>query len=242
VSWGLAIKADRAVSKRACVFALIAMAICGFAYKTIAYRLYQSADSKASLPVALKTFPIAIGDWLGKDIPLEQSVAQAAGNDDFCNRVYVNKNTNSWANVYIAYSIRPRTMLGHRPDACYVGAGWIHDSTEPSSFVSKSGIKIPCLLHRFHLPQPRQEELVVLNFYIINGQTSARESGFSGIEWRAPNINGDIAHYVAQVQISSALENLVRAAAADTADSILRFFPGENTKAEAVEDSNTILH
>jgi hypothetical protein len=224
--------------KSACILILIAMGICGFAYKGIAHRL-QKSEMPIKLAVPLQAFPLVIGDWSGTVAPLDVNAVEIAGNDDFCNRHYVNTNTGYWANIYIAYSARPRTMLGHRPDVCYVGAGWVHDSTEVSSFISKSGTKVPCLIHRFHLPGPHQEDLVVLNFYIINGKTSAEESGFSGLEWRTPNINGDIARYVAQIQISSMLENVVRAAAADTADSMLDFFPNSTKIAETAEDLKT---
>jgi hypothetical protein len=236
---GRASKTVGSVSKSACILALIAMVICGFAYRGAAYHFQKSAQMSITLPVPLRTFPSVISGWTGKDAPLDETVAEVAGNDDFCNRLYVNKQMNYWANVYIAYSARPRTMLGHKPDVCYVGAGWVHDDTEESSFVAKSGAKIPCLIHWFHLPQPRQEDLVVLNFYIINGKTSAEEAGFSGIEWRTPNIKGDMARYVAQVQISSTLEDTVRAAATDMADVILKFLPNEKGFGEETEDANS---
>ena len=220
----------------ACFVVLLVIIICGFLYTAAANRLDKYTGADIRLPVPLKDFPFYIGDWFGKDVPLDQSIIESAANDDYCSRFYLNKVSDYGVNLYIAYSARPRTMLGHRPDVCYVGAGWILESTKLSSFYSKSGQEIPCLLHRFKMPQPKQDELVVINFYIVNGKTSADESTFSGIGWRTPNIDGDIARYVAQVQISAVLEDAARTAARDMANTILKFFPDPNGVVGAKDD------
>ncbi|MHC4167944.1 MAG: exosortase-associated EpsI family protein, partial [Planctomycetota bacterium] len=157
------------------------------------------------------------------------------GNDAFVNRLYRSKSGKEWANVYIAYTAHPRTMRGHRPRICYVAGGWVHDGTERSEFTSSLGRKLPCLIHRFHRPAPDHEETVVLNFYIVNGRLTCDDRVFSGVGWRTPNIEGDLARYVTQVQISSVLENSTRAAAEDMAELIFDFFPDEDGQVKAVE-------
>jgi hypothetical protein len=224
------------IPRAACMLALGVMGICGFAYRTAANHLQKSAISPIVLPLPLKSFPMAIGGWTGRDVSLDENVVQAAGNDDFCNRLYTNKDTDRRVNFYIAYSGHPRTMLGHRPDVCYVGAGWIHDSTVKSDFISRSGRRIPCLIHRFYTPEPKRDELVVLNFYVVNGKPSNDETTFSGVVWRTPNIAGNPARYVAQVQISSVLENSVRAAAGDITDLVLDYFPDADGNVRAARD------
>jgi hypothetical protein len=92
-----------------------------------------------------------------------------------------------------------------------------------------------CLIHRFHKPAPAYDQTVVLNFYILNGQITADEKDFSGVLGRRPNISGDPARYVAQVQISSVLENSIRTAAADMTDLILDFLPDKNGIVRATE-------
>jgi len=72
--------------------------------------------------------------------------------------------------------------------------------------------------------------MLILNFYIVNGQLTDDESVFSGVGWRTPNIAGDPARYVAQVQFSSVLENSARSAVLDFTDLILDYFPDENGK------------
>jgi len=210
-----------------CILAATLLILSGIAYRVLASRLKLITETPIKLPVPLSAFPIKIDGWVGKDVPIPPNIQRVAGNDDFLNRSYIDQSKDQWVNVYVAYSARPRMMLGHRPEVCYVGGGWILDSNEPSEAVCRSGRRVPCLVHRFHRPGPETVEVVVLNFYIVNGEITNDESGFSGIGWRTPNIAGNSARYVAQVQISSVLENSIRTATKDMTELILDFFPDE---------------
>jgi hypothetical protein len=224
--------------------AFLLLVCSGIAYRVLASHLEVIVETPVSLPVPLTAFPTTVGEWTGKDTPIPRNIQLAAGNDDFINRLYINKLNKEWVNLYVAYTARPRVMLGHRPRVCYAGGGWVHDSTDPAKVVSNRGREIPCLIHRFHMPAPQYEERIVLNFYIANGRITTDESVFSGLGWRTPNIAGDPARYAAQVQISSVLENSVRQAATDMTELILSFFPGENGQVKAAEDvgaANPIL-
>jgi hypothetical protein len=219
--------------------AVVLLISSGITYRILTAHLKLIVDTPIKLPVSLSGFPLRIGNWVGKDVPIPENIQRVAKNDDFLNRLYVNKSTNQWANVYIAYTARPRTMLGHRPETCYVGGGWIHDSTEKADFISSFSKHVSCLIHRFHMPAPRNNEVVVLNYYILNGQITADESGFSGVGIRTPNIAGSPARYVAQVQISSVLEDSVRKVATDITELILDFFPDQKGNIRAAEYANT---
>jgi hypothetical protein len=111
---------------------------------------------------------------------------------------------------------------------CFPAHGWIHDDTVSSEFVTRAGRTIGCLIHRFHKPAPAYRRVVVLSFYILNGQITLRERDFSGLFGRRPNISGNPARYVAQVQISSVLEHSARALARDLADAILAILPDQH--------------
>ena len=122
-----------------CFLAIVALALSGAAYRVAASRLKLVSETPIVLPVPLSSFPAEFSSWMGKDIPISNSIQRIAYNDDFLNRLYINESNNQWVNAYIAYSARPRTMLGHRPQVCYVAAGWIHDSTDVSEVISLSG-------------------------------------------------------------------------------------------------------
>ncbi len=208
--------------------ALVLLILAGAGYRVVSARLGILDDTPVYLPVPLSEFPADYLGWEGRDVEMSSTVLKVAGNDDYLNRLYVDKKTGQWANVYVGYTAQPRTMLGHRPQVCYPAGGWVHDGTEETEVYSRSGRKAPALLHRFHRPAPENTEMVVLNYYILNGKFTNDESGFSAVGWRTPNIEGDIARYVAQVQISSVLENSVRIMAHDIADELMGYFPDED--------------
>ena len=217
------------------ILAVLLLVSSGITYRVLASRLKLVVDTPIELPVPLSAFPMQVGHWAGKDVRIPPNIQRAAGNDAFLNRLFINKMSNQWANIYIAYTAHPRTMLGHRPQICYVAGGWVHDGTEFTNETSIADRAIPCLLHRFRRPSPETEEIVVLNFYIVNGRLTSDERVFSGVGFRTPNIDGDPARYVTQVQISSMFENSVRSAAKDFAELVLDYFPDENGKVRAVE-------
>lgn len=217
------------------ILAVLLLVSSGIAYRVLASRLKLVVDTPVELPVPLSAFPKKIGQWVGKDVPIPQNVQNVAENDAFLSRLFMSNLSNDWANVYIAYTAHPRTMLGHRPQICYVAGGWVHEGTEMANITSSTGREFPCLIHRFHRPAPETEETVILNFYIVNGRLTSDERVFSGVGWRTPNIDGNPARYVTQVQISSVFENSIRSAAKDIAELVLDFFPDENGQVRAVE-------
>jgi len=211
------------------ILAILLLVSSGITYRLLASHFELIFDTPISLPVPLSGFPSEVGNWVGQDIPIAETTKEYMEKnfaDDFLSRRYINSVTRAWADVYVVYcSSRPGGIIGHQPRVCYPGGGWIHDSTEPSQFISRTGRQISCLIHRFHKPAPAHDQTVVLNFYILNGQLTADEDGFSGPWGRRPNIAGDPARYVAQVQISSVLENSIREAAKDMTDLILDYLP-----------------
>jgi len=217
--------------------AIVLLILSGVVYRVLASRLQLAVKTPVILPVPLSAFPSEIGNWVGRDLSIPTTAREYMEKnfaDDFFSRRYINSVTKAWADVYVVYcSSRPGGILGHQPRVCYPGFGWIHDSTERSQFVSQAGRQIPCLIHRFHKPAPTQDQTVVLNFYVLNGQITPDESDFSGPFGRRPNIARDPARYVAQVQISSVLENSIRAAAQEMTYLILDFLPDRNGRIRA---------
>ncbi len=219
-------------SCRLSLFWLVAvlMLICsGAVYRVLAARFEFIVGKGAKLPVSLSDFPFRVGNWSGEDLPIHTTTRDYMEKnfaDDFFSRRYINKEAKNWADVYVVYcSSRIAGILGHRPRICYTGAGWVHDGTDESYVVTASGRKVSCLIHRFHMPGSQYRETVVLSFYIVGGRISVREGDFSDLFGRLPNIGGDPARYIAQVQVSSSVESSVRSAARDIIDTVLVFFP-----------------
>jgi len=216
------------------VVVVVVLLLLGGVYRIAMARIRPMMTRRIELPVPLSTFPVEIGLWTGEDRPLTPEVEQVAGNDDYLSRVYTNGVTGESARIYVAYSARPRTMLGHQPDVCYVGGGWAHDETRPDEVRLADGQVIPCLIHRFHKDE---WSTVVLNYYVLNGVTTNDEGRFAGVGWRRPNIASDPAWYVAQVQVSGASEATVRKLATITAPLVLRHLPDREGKVVVAEDA-----
>jgi hypothetical protein len=203
----------------------------GAGYRAAAARL-QAPSAPVVLPMPLKEVPMEADGWVGEDLPIPevtQTYMKTNFADDYISRRYVNTAEGLGADVYVVYcSSRPGGILGHKPRVCFPAHGWIHDGTVPSQVVSRSGRTIGCLIHRFHKPAPAYQQVVVLSFYVLNGRITLTERDFSGFWGRRPNVSGNPARYVAQVQVSSILEHSARAGAAQMADIVLAFLPDHN--------------
>lgn len=214
----------------------------GITYRVLASHLKLIIDKHVMLPIPLSKFPLQVGDWAGKELSIPNITKEYMEShfaDDFLSRRYFNSITKAWADVYIVYcSSKPAGILGHRPQICYPAHGWIHDGTERSQFTSQNTQQMPCLLQRFHKPAPGYEQVVVLSFYILNGRITTNEDDFSNLFGRRPNIAGDPAYYVAQVQISSVLENSVHSITKSITDLIMDFLPDMNGNIKAFTNIN----
>lgn len=209
--------------------AFVLLISAGVAYRVAASGLRRIRDNPVALPAPLSTIPIQIGAWTGEDRALETTTDEymrANFADDYVSRRYTNTAEGAWADVYVVYcSSNPGGLLGHRPDICFPAHGWIRDHTTPTEVATCSKQTINCLSHQFHKAAPAYGQVSVLSFYILNGEITVRERDFSGIFERTPNVSGNPARYVAQVQISSASEQSARLAARDLVDTILTFLP-----------------
>jgi hypothetical protein len=225
------------------VLAVVLLVLAGMTYRFLSSHFKYLAANPIKLPVPLSAFPTKIGDWVGMELPIPTTTREYMEKnfaDDFLSRRYTNRTSSAWADVYFVYcSSRPGGIVGHKPLVCYPAHGWIHDGSEPSQFMTSSGQQIPCLIHRFHKPGPLDDQAVVLSFYILNGRLTVQESDFAGFLGRRPNIANEPARYVAQIQISSAIEGSIRSAAKDITDLICDFLPDSNGRVRAKDFINT---
>jgi hypothetical protein len=217
--------------------AVLLLVVAGVVYRVMASRFQGIVNTPMELPVPLSAVPMQENGWVGQDTPTDAVTKQYMEKnfaDDYIKRRYTNMAQRLQADVFVVYcSSRPSGIIGHKPRVCYPGNGWIWDETVPSEFVSRTGRRIECLIHQFHRPVPAYQQVYVLNFYVLNGQITLSEDDFSGFFDRLPNIDGNPARYVAQVQISSLMEQAARVAASDLADTILAFLPDEQGQVKA---------
>jgi hypothetical protein len=221
----------------AAALAVVLLVVAGIVYRVMASSLQSAIRRPIQLPIPLSAVPLEDNGWSGQDSPistLTKEYMESHFADDYIHRRYTHAAQGLGVDIFVVYcSSRPRGILGHKPRVCYPGNGWIWDRTDRTQIVSRSGRRIDCLMHEFHKPVPAYQHVYVLNFYVLNGQITLRESDFSGFLDRLPNLAGNPARYVAQIQISSMMEQAARVAAADFVDTILALLPDEQGRVPA---------
>ena len=204
------------------------LVVAGTAYRLTATQINAISKPPIKLNAALVNFPLNVGNWSGSDIQISETVLKVAGNDDYLVRKYVNSETGQSINLFISFSARPSTMRSHKPENCYPGGGWIHDGSSETNVKLDSGRTLTCLMHRFHKPLPQSANVIVLNYYILDGRLVTNEDEFSALRYRMVSHTRNAKRYVTQVQISSSMGNSVISATSEFSDLILKCFPGTN--------------
>ena len=104
----------------------------------------------ARLP--LTSFPEQLGDWKGKDIPLDKDTLDVLGPGDFLVRDYYTPDQSLPINLYIAYFPSQRTGdTIHSPKNCLPGSGWEPTATGYAE-VAVEGEPLPIRMSRGLLP------------------------------------------------------------------------------------------
>ena len=215
---------------------IIAVAVAGFlmfissaAYRVLAARLEAPVNTTLLSPAALERLPLQIGGWTGKEAPLDEAVVRATDTDAYVSRIYSRHNASEYISLYIAYGVRARDLMPHRPEVCYTGAGWTFIDRSSMELSLSDEMELPCNVLHFSRGTLNKKKTVLLNYYIVDGQYCRDVSLLRSKAWRG---SGTV-RYVAQVQIvTSVTSNLTADSAArlvckfatESASSISRLF------------------
>ncbi len=204
------------------VLAAAILVISGAGYRKLAAHYARPSDSVAIPPGTLGGIPLEMGGWMGSDRSLDERVVNATDTDDHINRVYQRFGTEAVA-LFVGYGVNLRDLAPHRPEVCYPGAGWTHDDTRRITLDIVDARTLTCQIHRFRRGGLVTEKVVVLNYYIVDGQTCPDVSLLRSRAWKRQGH----AAYSAQVQIvcsgemnDEKAEKLVRDFASDSSSII----------------------
>lgn len=185
-------------SLAATVAALALLMGSGVGYRMAASRLAQTHGSVRLPRGTLGALPLSLGTWRGRDVPLTAAVIGATDTDDHVNRAYGRESGRERVSLFLGYGVRVRDLMPHRPEVCYVGAGWVLDNKKQAELVCADGTLLPVTIHRFERGGLDSRRLSVLNYYIIDGRRYADVSALRAEAWR---LRSDLS-YIAQVQIA----------------------------------------
>ena len=209
--------------------AVALLLVSGVGYRLLAGYLDRPTDS-VPMPrgTLAKAFPLQIGGWQGKEKPVEESVVERADCDDYISRTYVRGA--EAVQLWIAYGVRARDLIPHRPEVCYPGNGYTLEDTRAVELPIGGGHQLECRTYQFSRGGLGAGLMTVLNYYIVDGQYSPDVSLL-----RSKALSGSAGiRYMAQVQIvasggggaaSGAASRSVQAFAVDSAEAIRGLMP-----------------
>ena len=179
--------------------AVIVLALSGVAYRATAERFGRSGEGVVLPQGTLARIPLTMGDWRGKDVPLDEAVVKATDTDQLINRFYSHATSARRVAFYVCFGIQLRDLAPHRPEVCYPSAGWTLEETKVVEVPLSNGSTIPCQVHSFKRGGLQSSKMTVLNYYIVDGEYCPDVSLLRSRQWQS---EGQTATYAAQVQIT----------------------------------------
>lgn len=219
----------------------------GVAYRVLTAKLEGPVATKVLSSTELQRLPLQIGDWIGKEIPLDEAIVLAADTDAHLSRRYSRPCDSESLWLYIASGVRARDLMPHRPEVCYTGQGWALTDKQFVELPFSNGTKLPCNCFRFTRGALNTSNVVVLDYYIVDGQYCHDVSLLRSKAWRG---SGTI-EYVAQIQIvasitagvsADSVTKIVQDFAADSAPLIYGLFDTTEENPLSKKDCNNLNH
>jgi EpsI family protein len=216
------------------------MLVFGVAYRVVAARLAAPVEATPIAQEVLDRLPLQIGRWKGRDVPLDKAIIRETDTDALVNRRYVHESGLKSVSFYVAAGVRTRDLMPHRPEVCYTGSGWTLVERHAQELSLSDAGKLPCNVFQFSRGALSMQKVVVLYYYIVDGQYYADVSSLRSKAWRGSGAVG----YVAQVEIvalitqtlsSDSAEKLVSEFAIESALPTAQLFRDRQEKTEAKE-------
>jgi len=200
----------------------------GLMYKGLAMQFSSPVNKTPIDPTALDGFPMQVGSWIGEDVHIDDAVVRRTRSDAHINRRYSRSSSLDSVSFYVACGIKVDEVMSHRPEGCYTSAGWTLVHRHSTELISKDGTKLPCTIFQFSRADLNTEKVMVLNYFLVDGQYCADVSLLRSRIWR---LRAKV-DYVAQVQLVASIESLtgnsaerlVSTFAVDSAASIANLF------------------
>jgi EpsI family protein len=203
--------------------------VSGLAFRTLAERLNRTSGEPTLPEGTLERIPLRIGDWVGRDDPLDQRVREATDSDDLVNRSYALQHGSHEVGFYVSYGARARDLQPHRPDVCYPSNGWTSEGIEFVELPMPNGASLDCRLLKFGRGGFDERTIVVANYYIVDDAFFPDVSFVRSQAWKGESAVG----YTAQVQVACSTSAFRNESAARAA--VERF------AAESAETVRTVL-
>ena len=186
------------------VIAALFLVAAGGGYRALSVRLMRAPEQTHIPAGTLKELPLVIGRWEGRDQSIDEKIIKRADVDDHLMRVYRRSTDRAAVAMWIAYGIRARDLMPHRPEVCYPGAGWTLQKEDHLEFATADNKKVTARLLTFASGTIDPRPLMVLTYYIVDGETCEDVSLLRSKAWRGQTA----IRYMTQIQISYRIESM----------------------------------
>jgi len=205
----------------AAVAAGFLMLVLGVAYRVLAARLAGGVSATPISSAELQRLPLQIGGWTGLEAPLDEAIVAATDTDAHLSRRYSRHSASESVWLYIASGVNARDLMPHRPEVCYTGQGWTLIDRQFVELPLDNETTLPCNCFRFSRGALNTKKVVVLDYYIVDGQYCHDVSLLRSKAWRG---SGAV-RYVAQVQV---VASIMAGVTADSTSRTARAFAAES--------------
>lgn len=196
--------AGRRISLTAVSIVVVMLVMAGAGHRVLLARIQAALGQVQQLKRPLSTVPLQLGAWQGSDEPIDENTARIAGDDDFINRTYENREAGRSVGVYVGYIGRPRKWMSHRPDVCYRTHGYEQLAQEAGTLKLSDGREVPCFIYEFRSPAMGGPRQLVLAMYIVNGVFLSSLDGIQEMNARRVDFVGERPNHLARVQVNVA--------------------------------------
>jgi EpsI family protein len=177
--------------------AAIVMLVFGLGYRVLAARLSAPANTTPVPQELLDQLPLQLGVWTGQDTPVDERVIKATDTDAHVSRRYSKGGGFESVSLWIASGVQARDLMPHRPEVCYTGAGWTLTGKRVLELPLAGDAVLPCNVMQFSRGALNAEKVLVLYYYLVDGQYCADVSLLRSKAWKGSATIG----YMAQVQV-----------------------------------------
>jgi hypothetical protein len=187
---------------RAVLATCILMLVFGLGYRVLATQMRVPLSNPPVARDALEHLPMVIGNWMGQDVPLGETVIPRTDADTLINRQYSCGDDSGPVSLYVACGIRVNELMQHQPDVCYKGAGWKLTDYRQAELQINDQMKLPCGIFQFQRTDFTSARVVVLHYFVADEQLYSNISLLRSRVWRVLRS----VDYVAQVEIAASCE------------------------------------
>ncbi len=121
----------------------------------------------------LSSFPLQVGEWMGRDVAIADATRKILGDGEFLHRTYVSSSGMTPVDFFLAYFPSQRTgSTIHSPKNCLPGAGWVPVESTHLPLRKPDGQTI--FVNRYVIAKGTDRQLV-LYWYQSHGRAVASE-------------------------------------------------------------------